>query len=520
MAKPASAASKRPRKSTPKAPSTPKRKGGRFPKVEPDPDELEDDGDDELDDEVDDDSDEDLEDEDLEDDELEDDVDDEPDDDELDEEDEEDDDELEDDDEAEYAVDREVAASLKRAAELGQGAPWLIRVRSCSNTSGLRPVRGTIDFSEVTAAGGSLEQALRRCVKDAPGRYALELYDPTGKAKSAWRRFLSIAPPVAPRDVREIETKTQTVRAKQKLEEALADLEAARDSRNGTKNDAIVGALHALSARVDEIASTPKRSIFTDLFGASAGTVGGAALVALVKKVLAPAPSPTALIGELAPLLQAVMTGNLDARNARLKAELSREEMLLEQLVTMARKNNGAADPEEDDESPLGLVKGLLSLFRKPSGVATPGGDRATVPPTVRPRPALRMVPRARVERTAEERFLRIALVCGEQQVPLESALERVLPAWSALSDESRELLLGDPAQLDGLIAKVSQPVLLRLQAFLQNGGAPWTEQLVGALRQLEEDVTDEDAGPHDGADATADVDAPAESVTADAGGA
>lgn len=392
----------------------------------------------------------------------------------------------------------EIELLLRRATAAAQGAPVKFRVRAIGKGphKNLRPVRGDFTPQDIVAAGGSLESAVSKVVRGAPGSYVVELYDPAGKARSTFRRYVDIRAS-ATAEIEEIRAKAEVVRARTQLEEVEQDYEAAAARRRGPA-DEVLRELRAVQKRISGLEQKPKG--MPEWFAALQPVLVPIA-TELVKRLLAPPPSPAAMLKELGPMMAEAMRASTEMRLEAVRADNRRTDQLTQQLLELAADRGGAPTEDDEEKDPaFALVEKLLDTFR-------PRQDAAP------PRPAEGVVggPPARVRRplTPFARFIRGALVRAQQGVAAADAAEQVYGLWMTVPDAERAAFLSqEQIALQRLFVACPQMLQNGMQALLSDAeGVRWAQEFLAALVAFEDGEVDgvgEDAAPADASEPAA----------------
>lgn len=377
--------------------------------------------------------------------------------------------------------DDEFEAQLRRVTRAASGSPFKIRVRrlvSRGEKGGkLQPIRATLSAEDVAAAGG-LKAAVARAVAGEPGSYVAEFVDPVANKALPGRRFITLADPAPSHDVLEIEGQTQKLKAKKKLVEAEIELEDLLRGRGKNGDDVVARAILQLEKRLARIEDGGSGNKWMPVLLALAPK--------LIDRLFQP---PTAMLAHLGPAMGEAVSAAMQMRLGEQRAEQRRGDLVLEKALDMIAAQAGV-EPEKDD-SPLGMVKELVGLFRARSAAAPPVADRESgdVPPRRESAPE-RLTPFAR--------FIDHSLRCAGR-IAAEDAAERLAELWLAIPDAQRSAFLGDDQRVIGrLFLRCPAPMRQAVaRAWSQQKVRTWFEELRAALGVLEDVSTH---GPGDDA--------------------
>ncbi|MFG0319312.1 MAG: hypothetical protein ACF8XB_18725 [Planctomycetota bacterium JB042] len=391
----------------------------------------------------------------------------------------------------------EVEYRVRRALEAGQGSPYRLCIRALRKPgtpgANLQPVKGYLGLEELTAAGGSLAEAVRRRV-ESPGEYVVHLSNAAGKKTGDWERFVTVKPDEQPAEVRDVEVARLRTIARRKLLEEEAEMvkaeSALQRARNGAgSEDRFLAVLDAVEARLRRLEERR----------ADGGTppwlpvVLASPLIAkLAERMLRPQ-SPTQVIAEIAPLMQTVMTATTQAQLEQVKSENKRTDVLLDHALQMLAAQAGV--PPEEDDSVLGLASKVVDMLR-PGGGSAPAPAAPVAPPAPAPAHPTAAGARSRPQ-TPFARFVSGALTLAGRGVPPEKTVERLLERWEAVPQIHKAAFL-DPTKMDRVVSTLPDELQMQLHRFMQAGGQPWVLEVWRLLRELESPDDERDLGDPD----------------------
>lgn len=375
----------------------------------------------------------------------------------------------------------ELELAIRRAIAGGKAAPFRICVRRLREGTDarrhLQPVAGWLTLEAYAAAGASLLEAVRRMVQGEPGSYVISLVDPLTKRRTPHTPVtVTVKAEQPPVEVAALNAEVDRVKARKRLVDAQVELEEAATA--GARG-ALLAEIRALGERMERIEHSAPASQ-KPAWLESLMPVLSIALPPLLKRLFAPPPSPTEIIGQITPIMGAVMQATTSAQLERAKGEERRTDRMLEHAFELLAKQQGIKldDDGEDDDSIAGLARTVLEMIRPK---AAP--ERAPVPAAVAPRQI--HAPQTHPEWT---RFVRGALSCAQNGLSPEVAAKRLEERWETVPQETRDQFLStvdaDQMRAVGLLPPLVRAGLQQLTK--KPGGTAWIQGFWVAMRRVE----------------------------------